>query len=67
MKFQGKLLRKGVEVWTMGAEDALKLLMASNDEMARRRRDGGGPCDGGEIHRDGALILTLANEHWVQA
>lgn len=67
MKFRGTMSRKGVEVWTMESDDGLKILMASNDEMGRRRQDGGGPCDCGTIFRDDVAILTLANEHWVRA
>lgn len=65
MKFRGTLYHGADECWTMDSDDGLKLLMASNDAMARERQGRKGPCDGGTILRDGTATLTLVNEHWV--
>ena len=65
MRFQGTLYHGADECWTMNSDDALKLLMASNAAMAKERVTRKGRCDGGTIFRDGVLILTLVNEHWV--
>lgn len=68
MRFRGTLYHGADECWTMDSDDALlPVLMASNAAMAKERRGRNGPCDGGEVFRDGKKLYTLVNEHWVHA
>ncbi len=65
MKFSARLYHGADECWACDGDDLLSVLMGSNDAMARERIVRKRRCDGGEVFRDGVLILTLVNEHWV--
>ena len=65
MKYRVILYHGADECWSKDGDEALSVLMASNEAMARERRGRKGPCDGGVIFKDGVPWKRLANEHWV--
>ena len=66
MKHQLILYHGADECFGCSGDELLAVLMRGNEALARERQDRKGPCDGGMVWRDGAEILTLVNEHWVE-